>query len=63
MQNTVCQWQCYAVREFRNPCRNYENAELMMWAKAQRQMTETMADDKTINKAYYKEVTVCRNDL
>jgi len=35
MQNTVCKWQCYAVREFKNPSRNYENVELMMWAKAQ----------------------------
>jgi len=35
MENTVCKWQCSVVREFRNPCGNCENVDLMMWAKTQ----------------------------
>jgi len=36
MQNTVCKsLSDNAVREFRNPCRNYENVWLMMWAITQ----------------------------
>jgi len=47
-----------AVREFRNPFRNYENVGLMTWAITKDTRQKTM-----VNKTDYKEVTVCRNDV
>jgi len=51
---TVCD---NPIREFRNPCRNYENVGLMMWAITQDTWQKTM-----VNKTDYREVTVCQNE-
>ena len=58
MQNrpAVCKWQYSAG--IPDPCRNYENVGLMMWAIPQDTWQKIM-----VSKTDYREVTVCRNDL
>jgi len=44
-----------AVREFRNPCRNYDNVGLIMWAKTHDTSQKTM-----LNKTDFREVAVSK---